>query len=670
MKALMWPAIRFMSNLSYAAKFGLISLLFMVPLMLLSAQVFLAAFDSLNKTNQELEGLHTTEVLYGFVHQLEHFRDIAAVVPFQNNDALSAEVSRQVTQLPRDLDALKQKIDDADIQVLIQQWGKDYLPRLETSGEHRQPTFSDQIRYIQMAIDEFYILINQYNQKAGISLDSNNDIQRLITILNLLPGINKVTGFTHGAGVYAFIEQYLQSTTFDMMNRAYDQLVAIEPDVQMLKNNANSVNNPALVTAAEGVAEVVASLRNKLDEEIISVPYLMEDWQAFDNYYQQQLNKVMQVERIIFPLIQEKLQVRYQEQRSRISVLAIVLVGALSIITYLYLAFFMSVRFTINRFTTVAGVVARGDLTQEVRFYGKDEMAELRDAFNNMVSNIRTTLTTVKEGTDSVGSNVNDVENIANLSREAVQEQLAQIEQISRIISDMAEHAGQAASLAQEAEHAAKEGHVKTDESAKVVSQVMVKIDQLSEEMTNSMEAVNRLAANSESISSILVTIKNIAEQTNLLALNAAIEAARAGEHGRGFAVVADEVRTLASRSQNSAQEIEGLIKEVQDNIVSTVDTMETNRQMISETVEQSSKVTSTLKEVQESIDDIRSKTTAIASNSNEQQQNALNLDNNLQQVRASGQLTADNADGTVTEVRKTQEITDALSRRVAQFKV
>lgn len=670
MKALLWPAIKFMSNLGYAAKFGLISLLFMVPLVVLSGQVFFAAFDSLNKSSQELEGLEITQKLYQFAHQLEQFRDIVAVAPFQSNEALEAETERLIQLIPRELEKLKHSIDDAATIALIEEWREEYLPRLNIAGEHRQPTFGDQVRYYHAAVSEFYILIKQFNQSAGISLDADSDIQRLLTILDLLPNINRVIGLTHGAGVYAFIEQYLQSTTFDMVNNAYDQLIALDSDLQLLSNNAKSLSHVALQGKVDDFSGVVESLRNKLDDEVISAPYLTQDWQEFDAYFQTQLDKLMQVEATVLPLIQERLEERYQKQRSRIGLLAFVLLATLSVVTYLYIAFFMSIRYTIKRFTRTAGQVAQGDLTQKVGFYGKDEMASLRDAFNHMVSNIRTTLSTVKDGTDTVSNNVNDVENIANRSREAVQEQLVQIQQISQTITAMAEHAGLAANLAREAEDAAAHGFQKTDESAAVVSQVMIQVEQLADEMTHSMEAVNRLAANSDSISSILVTIKNIAEQTNLLALNAAIEAARAGEHGRGFAVVADEVRTLASRSQDSAQEIEGLIKEVQSNIVNTVETMETNRKMIANTVEQSEKVTTTLQEVQVSIGDIREKTTAIASTSQEQQQDALNLESNLEQVRISGQLTADNADGTVTEVRKTQEITDALAQRVAQFTV
>src|SRR5690554_7751635 len=133
----------------------------------------------------------------------------------------------------------------------------------------------------------------------------------------------------------------------------------------------------------------------------------------------------------------------------------------------------------------------------------------------------------------------------------------------------MAERSGYTAQLAEGAEVAARSGHTICNDAGLVGNHVVDQIGNLSEEMVHSTEAVNRLANNSDSIRNILATIKGIAEQTNLLALNAAIEAARAGEQGRGFAVVADEVRTLANRTQSSAQEIETIIGDVQENIVS-----------------------------------------------------------------------------------------------------
>ena len=330
----------------------------------------------------------------------------------------------------------------------------------------------------------------------------------------------------------------------------------------------------------------------------------------------------------------------------------------------------MSIRFTIKRFSKTASSIAEGNLTQEIRFQGQDEMGQLRDSFNGMVSNIRTSLAAVKESATAVTNNVNDVEGIAQRSRQAVQNQLDQTHEVSDALGAMVDRAVIVTELAEAAEEAARTGQVKSDEAGQVVTHVMGEVRRLSQEMENSMEAVNRLAENSTSISSILETIKGIAEQTNLLALNAAIEAARAGEQGRGFAVVADEVRTLASRTQGSAQEIEGLISDVQQNIVSAVDTMKVNRDMVETTVTNSEQVGVTLSEIQTSMGDIQSKTNDIVVTAGEQKNNASALETNLDAIRLSGEETSANAEGTVDAVRKAQAITDSLSQRVEQFKV
>ncbi len=670
LKALMWPAIKFMGSLNYASKFGLISFLFMVPLMVLSGQVFLAAFDSLNKTEQELSGLQATRQLFQFAHKLENFRNLAAVATHKNDEDLTRRVERMMGAHPADIAALKQTTDDPELLKLVGEWEAKFAQRLKTTGEHRQPTFQDQYRYYQIAIDEVYLLIRQYTQQTGVALDSDPEIQRLVGILMSMQGLHKTFGIGHGSGVYAFIEQYLQSATYDLVNGVYDQLVTAQPDVQLVVANAEVISNAGLVAAAKEVEQSLERLRYKIDEEIIASTQVEGSWDQFDQFFMTQLESLIALEDQAFPLIEYRLNERLNSQQNRITVLAMVLLVALTIIVYLYLAFFMSIRYTIKRFSATARDIAHGDLTQEIRFNGRDEMGQLRDAFNEMIKNIRATLTAVKESAVTVSSNVNDVESIANRSRMAVQDQLEQTNQVSRIIRDMAENSGNVTRLAEEAEAAAHSGHKKSDEAGKVVTKVMDEIGRLSDEMANSMQAVNRLAENSSSISSILETIKGIAEQTNLLALNAAIEAARAGEQGRGFAVVADEVRTLASRTQGSAREIEGLISDVQRNIVSAVETMEVNRSMVDKTVANSEQVNTTLHEIQISMNDIQKKTSDIVVTANEQKRTAIDLENNLEVIRSNGQETSTNAEGTVQAVRKTQAITDALSERVEQFRV
>ena len=671
LKTLFWPAIKIMSQLSYAAKFGLISFLFMVPVIVLSGQVFWASFDSLNKTELELTGIKTTKSLFSFVHQLENYRDLAAIVPFQGNDA---ELNSIVNDLGKDLTSIIQtQIDQtksAELKQDLINWQDKHATKFSTLDENRQPTFRDQYRYYQLLIDEVYIIIRQYNQSIGLSLDANADIQRLVDMLMSLRSISQIYGMGHGIGVYAHIEQYLQSNTYDQLNTAYDQMLAADTDMQALISNAERTQNAALVSAAKNAQEELKKFGYKLDEEVIAAYGIEGSWQDFHQYYQGTLESVQKLEDSVFPLIEKKLMERYRDQQNKIWILAFVLVAVLIIISYLYIAFFMSIRFTIKRFTGTASDIAEGDLTQVIKFRGRDEMGQLRDSFNHMIGNVRTTLAAVKEGANDVSNNVKDVESIANLSREAVRDQLEQTQQISRIISEMAERSGYTAQLAEGAEVAARSGHTISNDAGLVVNHVVEQIGNLSEEMVHSTEAVNRLANNSDSIRNILATIKGIAEQTNLLALNAAIEAARAGEQGRGFAVVADEVRTLANRTQSSAQEIETIIGDVQENIVSAVNTMEVNRGMVAETVQQSEKITQALQDIQLSMDEISQKNSEIAASSTEQRQSALDLETNLEQVRLKGQQTADNAEGTVIEVQKTQEITAALTKQIEQFKV
>ncbi|WP_338353366.1 methyl-accepting chemotaxis protein, partial [Thalassolituus oleivorans] len=539
-RSLMWPGIKFMGQLNYAAKFGLISFLFMVPLVVLSGQVFLAAFESLKKTEQELNGVDDVRRLLDFAHFLEDTRDLAAVTGFQLDDDLKLTANAMLESIPKHTAELISSVDDADLQTSLEEWRAKFLPRFSVIGEYRQPTFLDQFNYFQIVIDEIYLIAKQYSQSAGISLDSDIGIQRLTGILLAdLPQVERAAGLGHASGVFSFVEQYLQSATYDLMNAVYDKLLAAGPDVDLIIVSAEATKNQDLITAAQAAKAALTDIRVVLDEEIIGAASVEMKWQDFHKHYKDKIVALSSIEDLVFPMIKNTLNKRYLAQEKRITILVFVLLTALSIIVYLYLAFFMSIRFTIKRFAKTAGDIAHGDLTHEIRFHGRDEMGQLRDSFNGMVQNIRATLTAVRDSSASVSSNVNQVEEIANRNRLAVANQLEQTNQVSVIISEVAKGAAAVTSLAAEAESAALEGQKKSDQAGQVVTRVMDEVRRLSDEMANSMEAVNRLAENSSSISSILETIKGIAEQTNLLALNAAIEAARAGEQGRGFAVVA-----------------------------------------------------------------------------------------------------------------------------------
>jgi methyl-accepting chemotaxis protein len=667
----MLPGIKFMGRLSYASKFSLISFLFLVPLVILSGQVFLAAFDSMKKTEREINAVHSVELLLAFAKELENVRDISAAAVIQSDQALRDEATRLIGLLPQKTNTLIDQLDDDNLITSIEEWRSQYLGRFSIVGEQRQPAFLDQFNYFQTNIEEIYLTARQYAQASGLTLDSDDTIQRLTsTLLIDLPQVERAAGLGHSAGIYAFAEQYLQSSTYDLMNLIYDEILAAEQGTELVMANAEVTGDAALADNARNVLAFLNDLRMTLDEEVIMAASIERPWQDFHNYYLEASSVFDNMRGNAFPLLQTRLEERLAGQTTRVTTLVTVLLVTLSIIVYLYLSFFMSVRATIKSFTKTAGVVAEGDFTRRIEVVGSDEMGQLRDAFNQMIDNIRQTLTAVKDSASEVGINVSEVESIADRSREAVTVQLAQTNEVSTTIEEVAESAADVSRLAEEAEEAARSGQGKSDEAGKVVTRVMGEVGRLSDEMENSMSAVNRLAENSTSISSILETIKGIAEQTNLLALNAAIEAARAGEQGRGFAVVADEVRTLASRTQGSAQEIETLISDVQENIVKAVDTMRVNRDMVDATVKNSVQVSDTLAEIQQSMGDIQQRTDRIAGTAGQQREAATRLRTNLSEIRSTGEETSRNAEGTVQAVAKTRSIAAALGSKVDQFKV
>ena len=671
LKTILWPAIRLMGQLSYAAKFGLISFLFMVPLVFLSGQVFYASYQNLKKTESELIAVYNIQSIMNVIYAMEDYRNHASPLVFQRDSTLNSRVLNYRTEIDSQLKKAINSIDNEELSQQLMAFKTNNLAKLSIDGNSRMPTLPDQFRFYQEVIDQLYLVINKYAQSTGLGLDSDPEIQQLLIIsLTNSPVIRDAAGIGYAASVFAMIEKYLQSMTYDLLNDVYDQMAAAVPDIQLVSSSIGALGLDDIADQAKRSGNGMLDIRMILDEEIIAATSVTMNWIDFEAVAQPKIQSLRDLDGMVLPLIGKKLQARLDDQNSHMLVTASVLLTVMAIIIYLYSAFFLSVQYSIARFFSAAQKIAKGDLTQVINFDGKDEMGQLRDAFNEMTSEVRGILSTVKDTSESVGEKVADVETIANNSRKSVNTQMVETEEVANTIKDMSDRASTVVLMAGEAEQAALSGADRSQQAGIVVDNVIADVQQLSEEMRNSMEAVNRLADNSTNISSILGTIKGIAEQTNLLALNAAIEAARAGEQGRGFAVVADEVRTLASRTQGSAAEIEGLIKEVQQNIERAVDTMEINRTMVNKTVDSSGQVGEALESIQGSMQEIQTKTLEIVSTASSQQEAAKALNNNLSVIRGHGEETVQNVEGTVDAVRQTQSLTEALKQRVERFKV
>ncbi|MGR6870794.1 methyl-accepting chemotaxis protein [Pseudomonas sp. HK3] len=287
-----------------------------------------------------------------------------------------------------------------------------------------------------------------------------------------------------------------------------------------------------------------------------------------------------------------------------------------------------------------------------------------------MVDKIHELLQAVHKTAIDVGESMKIVGGNADQSNKAANEQLQQSEQVASAITQMAATAEEVNRQSADAANFANDATSQAGTANEVVAETLEKINTLADEIIHSTDVINQLSENSSNIASMLAVIKGIAEQTNLLALNAAIEAARAGEQGRGFAVVADEVRTLASRTQKSAQEIDEVMTTIHTGISDAVGVMGKSHEMAQSTVESSSKVRTALDEIVTMIQSISGINGQISVSADEQTQVAKTIDENVIKINDLGRATVADSEHTVKAIKEVVALTHSLQEKLERFQV
>ncbi len=294
-----------------------------------------------------------------------------------------------------------------------------------------------------------------------------------------------------------------------------------------------------------------------------------------------------------------------------------------------------------------------GDLTRRLRSDGKSELTQMSDGFNRFTEKVHNLVTEVAQGVENLSLVAKDVSTIVDQTQRGSQQQRMQTEHVATAITGMTSMMHEVASNANLAANSAQEADEKAKTGLSVVTDTIGSINELSVEIDAGANVIKELEKETESIGSVLDVIKSIAEQTNLLALNAAIEAARAGEQGRGFAVVADEVRTLASRTQKSTEEIQGMINNLQSRAHAAVKTITQGQEKTKISVSKATNAGEALQAITKSVDTITSMNIQIAKASDEQKSVTEKLNHNVTDISqvadenasASGKLAASSTD-------------------------
>ncbi|WP_339469436.1 methyl-accepting chemotaxis protein [Pseudomonas capeferrum] len=318
----------------------------------------------------------------------------------------------------------------------------------------------------------------------------------------------------------------------------------------------------------------------------------------------------------------------------------------------------------------VAERVATGDLTQNIQVTGRDEPALLLLALGRMQESLRDTLRKIAASSDQLASASEELHTVTEDTSRGLHQQSAEIDQAATAVNQMTAAVEEVANNAVSTADASKGADRTTRDGRDQVNQALASIQHLVDDVTGTSAEIEQLASNANEISRVLDVIGAIAGQTNLLALNAAIEAARAGEAGRGFAVVADEVRALAHRTQQSTAEIEQMIVGIQTGTERAVTAMHSSQGRAAGTLEVAQGAGQALEVIAEAIASINQRNLVIASASEEQAQVAREVDRNLVNIRDLAMQTSAGANQTSAAAQDLSQLAVDLNGMVAQFKV
>lgn len=318
----------------------------------------------------------------------------------------------------------------------------------------------------------------------------------------------------------------------------------------------------------------------------------------------------------------------------------------------------------------VAERVATNDLTQDIRVEGQDEPALLLAALARMQSSLRDTLRKISASSDQLASASEELHSVTEDTSRGLHQQSAEIDQAATAVNQMTAAVEEVANNAVTTADASKGADQSTRDGRDQVNQALSSIQHLVNDVSGTSTEIEQLATSANEISRVLDVIGAIAGQTNLLALNAAIEAARAGEAGRGFAVVADEVRALAHRTQESTAEIEQMIAGIQNGTERAVTAMHSSRSRANGTLEVAQSAGEALEVIAEAIASINQRNLVIASASEEQAQVAREVDRNLVNIRDLSMQTSAGANQTSAAAQDLSRLAVDLNGMVAQFKL
>nr|WP_199772123.1 methyl-accepting chemotaxis protein [Pseudomonas fluorescens] len=665
-----------MNRLSFGMKFSLISVLFLLPMLATNYYLVRDSWREFQGTRVELQSLDLLGSSLALRRDLETLNNQVQINATLGQSAKAADLEARIGSLEQSVLARLQGLNPMATepeQIAVFEGKRDELIAAFKT-QQQETSLLSKSALIGKLLNKAQILSQIIASQSGLSRDSQSDLRQLSELItSVTPQVTQVLGEGRAMGAYSLGQGFLNSSSSTRFDELLQQLEKLQAEYGLKLHDALGSS-----TAAHAALERLAKASNAslkqgselFEEQVVMAETLDAPWQAFYDSVSQLMAQTYQLDDATLMFLGQQLEQRLAQNRTHMVVLVSALTAVFLLIFYLYAGFYASTRTTLRRLGAMMDKVAAGDMTVTFVAQSRDELGDLGQVFNGTVAKIHDLIERVGHTVSQVELQAGQVETVSARSNEAVSGQRMQIEQVATAMNQMSATAQEVARSAAAAVSSAHSVNDETVNGRGLVQSQQGSIARLASEIDASVRVINQLASDSQAISSVLEVIKSIAEQTNLLALNAAIEAARAGEQGRGFAVVADEVRTLARRTQHSTEEIEQMISRLHAGVGAAVKAMGTSHEMASGTVGESEKVQQALENILGAVGMIVDQNQQIAAAVEQQTAVAHDIDQNIVEINRAGEHAAQGAHQTEAASRQLSVQVIELKQLIGAFRV
>jgi methyl-accepting chemotaxis protein len=674
MKALFAPASLLMDRLRYPVKFGLIFAIVLLPLIVLSSLLIGNINEEMRFLENEHQGLEYIKVVRLPIEHIQQHRGMTAA--YLNGDtsfhdrilAKRKDVDKYLAEVAKVDEALGGAMQTGNtVAELQQQWN-------DIKANSLKQEAGVAIKNHSTLVAGLLGLMSHVADSSEITLDPKLDSYYLgASVVSLLPKMIENMGQARavGSGVaahgsFASPQVYTRLAVLSSNIEAYFKDLRAGLDAAF---EHNEVVGEELQQAVEANHKAVEEMHSLLNDELLLADDIQVDAKKVFAIATDAISGSYKLYDTIVPVLDELFMQRIEaDQGTRMLALAIVVL-VIGAVAYLFVGLYFSVRESIDRIGASTKRLAEGDLNASVSLSSRDEMTEIAQDFNNMVAKFADLIQQIMAATGQLATASEEVSVVAGDSAKNVERQRSETDQVATAINQMTATVQEVASNATNAAAAANSADNNAKVGKSVVSSATDAISRLAQEVENAANVIKEVEQDSANIGTVLDVIKGIAEQTNLLALNAAIEAARAGEQGRGFAVVADEVRSLASRTQESTQEIEEMIAKLQNGSKNAVGVMEQSREQARQGVEQAQEAAEALESITSAVETINELNTQIASAAEEQSAVSEDINRSVVSISQISEETAAGAEQTTVSANDLSRLAADLQVLVSQFR-